>query len=204
MERAPDGVQMFQAAAVFRRGAKSSIIVESANGLVLNRDTDKASRVRDHYSSLLCTLPQTVTCAGDLFLPLLHVEEITTSEITVALSRMTNQKSAGPDILDADLLKYGAEYLSPLIANIINTAIETNRDASQVIGVGTLVPLAKPGKPRGPVTSLRPIILQNTIRKALSLVLLKRITPSVETHLGPAQASGEDVVPQMRSGRNGG
>ena len=101
---------------------------------------------------------------------------------------MTNQRAADPDGLHAELLKYGAEYLSPLIANIINTAIETNRDASKVIGVGTLVPLAKPGKPRGPVTSLRPIILQNTIRKALSLVVLKRITPAVETHLGPAQS----------------
>ena len=101
---------------------------------------------------------------------------------------MTNQRAAGPDGLHAELLKYGAEYLSPLIANIINTAIETNRDASQVIGVGTLVPLVKPGKPRGPVTSLRPIILLNTIRKALPLVVLKRITPAVETHLGPAQS----------------
>ena len=53
VERAPDGVQMFQAATVFRRGARSSIIVESANRLVLNRDTDKASRVRDHFSTLL-------------------------------------------------------------------------------------------------------------------------------------------------------
>ena len=53
VERAPGGVQMFQAAAVFRRGARRSIIVESANGLVLDRDADKASRVRDHFSSLL-------------------------------------------------------------------------------------------------------------------------------------------------------
>ena len=81
VERAPDGVQMFRAADVFRRGARSSIIVESANGLVLDRDTDKASRVRDHFSSLLCILPQTVTCAADLPLSLPLVEEITASEI---------------------------------------------------------------------------------------------------------------------------
>ena len=112
VERAPDGVQMFRAAAVCRRVARSSIIVESANGLVLDRDTDKASRVRDHFSSLLCTLPQAVTGAGDLPLPLPLVEEITASEITVALSRMTNQRAAGPDGWHAELLKYGAEYLS--------------------------------------------------------------------------------------------
>ena len=81
VELAPDGVQMLHAAAVFRHGARSSIIVESANGLVLDRDTDKASRVRDHFSSLLCTLPHTATCAGDLPLPLSLVEEITASDI---------------------------------------------------------------------------------------------------------------------------
>ena len=86
-------------------------------------------------------------------MPLPLVEEITASEITLALSRMTNQGAAGPDGLHAEFLKYGAEYLSPWIANIINTAVDTNRNASQVIGVGTMAPLAKPGKPRGPVTS---------------------------------------------------
>ena len=45
---------------------------------------------------------------------------------------------------------HNSMYLSPLIANIINTVLEANRDASQGIGVGTLVPLAKPGKPLGP------------------------------------------------------
>ena len=53
------------------------------------------------------------------------------SEITLAFSRMTNQGAAGPDGLHAELLKYGAKYLSPLIANIINTAIDTNRNVSQ-------------------------------------------------------------------------
>ena len=84
------------------------------------------------------------------------MEEITAGEITLALSRMTNQRAAGPDGLHAELLKYVAEYLSPLTAKIINTAIETNRNASQITGVSTMAPLAKAEKPRGPVTSLRP------------------------------------------------
>ena len=116
------------------------------------------------------------------------MEEITVSEITLALSRMTNQRAAGPDGLHAELLKYGAEYLSTLNANIINTAVETNRNASQAIGVGAMAPLAKPGKLRGPVTSLRPIVLLNIIRKTLSIVVLKRTTSAVEPHLGPTQS----------------
>ena len=127
-------------------------------------------------------------CAGDLPLPLPFVEEITASEITSVFSRMTNQRAAVPDGLHAELLKYGAEYLSPLIANIIITSIETSRNASQVTGVGTMAPISKPGKPRGPVTSLRPIVLLNAIRKALFIVIVKRITPAVEPYMDPTQS----------------
>ena len=129
---------------------------------------------------------QTVDCAGYLLFPLPLVEEVTASKLTVALSRMTYKRTARTDGLHAELLKYGAEYLSPLTANIINTAVEIYRDASQVIG--TLVPREKPGNPRSPVISLRAIGLLRTIRKAFSLCVLKRITSPVWTHLGPVQS----------------
>ena len=80
-------------------------------------------------------------------MPLPLVEEIPASEITLGLSRLTNQREACPDGLHAEFLKYGAEYLSPLISSIINTAIETSRNVSQGIVVGTMAPLAKPGSP---------------------------------------------------------
>ena len=51
-----------------------------------------------------------------------------------------------------------------------------------------MTPLAKPGKPRGPVTSLRPIVPQDTIRKALPILIMKRITPAVEPHFGQTQS----------------
>ena len=51
-----------------------------------------------------------------------------------------------------------------------------------------MAPLAKPGKPRCQVTSLRPIVLLNTIGKALSIVVLKTITPAVEAHFGQTQS----------------
>jgi len=101
---------------------------------------------------------------------------------------MKNRKSAGPDGLQAELLKYSSKAIAPVICNIINRAVNENLDISAVIGAGTLVPLAKPGKPKGPCKSLRPVVLLNTIRKALSLVVLKRIAPDVEKHLGHTQS----------------
>ena len=47
-----------------------------------------------------------------------------------------------------------------------------------------MIPLPKPNKARGPVANLRPIVLLNTLRKVISLVVLKRITPRVSHYLG--------------------
>ena len=53
---------------------------------------------------------------------------------------------------------------------------------------GTLIPLQKPGKPKGSTANLRPIILLPSLRKTLSLVILNRIRPGVEKYLSPGQS----------------
>ena len=52
----------------------------------------------------------------------------------------------------------------------LNAAVEGSIQIS-ALGTGTLVALQKPNKPRGPLTSLRPVVLLNGIRKILSLIL---------------------------------
>ena len=56
------------------------------------------------------------------------------------------------------------------------------------IGAGTLIPLQKPGKPRGPLSNLRPVVLLNGIRKVLSLILLKRFSPYTNSYIPATQA----------------
>ena len=55
---------------------------------------------------------------------------------------MSGQKAACPDCLHAELLKYGEQNLIPIIASLINTAVQEHLDISEVVGVGLLVPLA--------------------------------------------------------------
>jgi len=57
-----------------------------------------------------------------------------------------------------------------------------------MIGAGTLIPLPKPGKPAGPPTSLRPIVLLTTMRKTLSLITLQRINGYVQEYLSANQS----------------
>ena len=60
---------------------------------------------------------------------------------------------------------------------------------------GILVPLPKPGKPKGPPGNLRPIILLNIIRKILAICLIKRIYHKIDNNIPVTQAA-------YRSGRS--
>ena len=51
-----------------------------------------------------------------------------------------------------------------------------------------LILLQKRGKPVGPLTSVRPIVLLSTLRKTLSLIVLSRITTKVDNFLSPTQS----------------
>ena len=110
------------------------------------------------------------------------------AEVSRALQRLKNQKACGEDLVHGELLKYGAEYTGPIVADLLNTSITRGLDFSSVVGPGVLIPLAKPNKPRGPLTSLRPIVLLNTIRKVFSLVILARISTAVSEFLGPTSS----------------
>ena len=56
------------------------------------------------------------------------------------------------------------------------------------IGKGVLILVQKPGKPTGPLTSLRPIVLLSVLRKTLSLIVLSRIAPKVDEYLSSSQS----------------
>ena len=97
---------------------------------------------------------------------------------------MSNGKACGPDSIPSELLKYSPDELASAVASVINSAVARGDNLSAIIGAGILVPLPKPNKAKGPVTSLRPKVLLNSIRKALSLIVLKRISGDVSRHLG--------------------
>ena len=56
------------------------------------------------------------------------------------------------------------------------------------IGKGMLVLVQKPGKPTGPLKSLRPIVLLSVLRKTLSLIVLSRIAPKFDDYLSSSQS----------------
>ena len=95
---------------------------------------------------------------------------ITPVEVQRANSKLNIGRACGHDDLPADLLKSTADLIAPSIDAICNDALEHHDSLD--IGKGVLILLQKPGKPFGPLTSVRPIVLLSALRKTLSLVVL--------------------------------
>ena len=112
---------------------------------------------------------------------------ITALEVEHAMNRLNNNRASGSDELPGELLKHGSNVIAKPIADIFNRAI-TDQEVLSQIGHGILILLPKPGKPVGAMTSLRPIVLLNTLRKTLSLIVLSRISDKVDEFLYPGQS----------------
>ena len=85
-------------------------------------------------------------------------------EVENAVTSMSNNKSAGCDNVKCELLKYGDKIIFEGIAEILNSIAKTGQYPAE-IKKGILVPLPKPGKPKGPPENCRPIILLSVLRK---------------------------------------
>ena len=111
---------------------------------------------------------------------------ITPAEINQAIGKLNNGRASGHDDIPAELFKCSADLLAQPIANIFNDALEHHEPLG--LGKGVLILIQKPGKPKGPLTSVRRIVLLTTLRKTLSLIVLSRIAPKVDEYLSPSQS----------------
>ena len=115
-------------------------------------------------------------------------QPISVDEVKSAAKTLKNGKAVGPDKIANEWLKHADLSFYQRYADAINTAFELNK-YPKIIGEAILTPLAKPGKPAGPLSSLRPLTLSNGARKMLSMVTLKRIEEKVDIYTGHTQAA---------------
>ena len=82
----------------------------------------------------------------------------TSVQIKKVVSKMKMNKSPACDEILVELIMCSADCVYESIAEIFNQ-IESDSDCPKEINHGILVPLQKPGKPRGPASNLRPVII---------------------------------------------
>ena len=131
--------------------------------------------------------------------PCAMITPFTTLEIKNAANRLKNGKSCGIDDLNAEYIKYAPEIIHETTADILNETAKTGKGPEE-LETGILAPLQKPGKPKGPRDSLRPIILLSVIRKILTICLIDRTWERLKNKIPIDQAayqSGRSTTEQV-------
>ena len=160
-------------------------VFDDSDELVFN-SSDKAHLIRryfsDHYTCPDDEVPLTpfIGTARPLNSP------ITSEEVKFAASKLRNGKAVGPDGIPNELLKYATSSFYDRFATLLNRCFETH-EAVPSFTEGYLAPLQKPGKPKGPLKSIRPLCLLNGTWKILSVLVLHRIREYVGHYTGPWQ-----------------
>ena len=85
-------------------------------------------------------------------------------------------------------MKYGPTILHDRIAATLNEVARTG-SCPQELKLGNLIPLPKPGKPKGPTKNLRPIILLSVLRKILAICIIQRTFKRIREAIPVSQAA---------------
>lgn len=183
VERAPIGSKMFFALKELNHQPYTPPTIENDRKELVDNDTDKVRIVKEFFAGKYRgqKLSQTTIRQGPIHRP------VTSLEVTQAAKQLKNGKAAGPDKIQGELIKYGPIQLHEEIAALINDIVFEGKSLD--LGKGVLVLLQKPNKPKGPLANLRPIVLLNTIRKIISLIVLNRIGPAVRSYIAKSQSA---------------
>ena len=183
-----DARKMFEASRSLAGIKKSgNIVVNDNNNNPIGTDLGKANTAKDFFKKQLTEGVdaglQPFTCdPKPLDIPITQVE------VAFAASKLKSNRASGPDNLQNELLKYAHPITFEKYAEAINESFSENKYISS-IGQGIVTPLQKPGKPKGPLTSLRPLTLLNGSRKMLTQIALKRIESKIDNYTMPWQSA---------------
>ncbi len=160
------------------------IVVHNEEGHVIASDSDKADAIKDYFEQQFTGNEPSLDPFNGPAKPL--NTPISTDEVLSALTKLKNNRACGPDSIPNELLKYAGVSFASDFSSIVNECFETNTYI-KAIGESILTPLQKPGKPKGPPKSLRPLNLLNGVRKIISVIALNRVQDQINNYTGPWQ-----------------
>ena len=108
------------------------------------------------------------------------VVEFPMGEINKAVKNLTNSKSAGPDLIINEFLKYGFHVLKPYLHKLFNVIISTGTYPG-LWGEGFIVPIFKKGDIEN-VENYRGIMLLSVIGKLFTSILNNRLNDWAENY----------------------
>ena len=187
-----DHTKMFKATKALNRNSFENPYVTDSNNKRITNPQEMYNEIKEHFNKHFYD-PDQNNIEPFVGEPSALTAPITLGETIAAAKKLNNNRAPGNDEITAEMVKYAPDELHVFITEVLNASLEKHQPVE--IGNGILVPLQKPGKDKGPVKNLRPVILLTIIRKILSNILLARIKLKYEKYLSPSQSA-------YRSGRS--
>jgi hypothetical protein len=163
--------------------------ISDDKGKPLKTQEEQAKRWKQHFSTILNCPEPTVKhdfSADPTHTLDINMEAITMEEVTTAIRKLKNGKSAGIDDIQAELLKHGGENTTRQIQQLCNRIWETG-EVPRDWRDGIIIPLPKKGDLKD-CNNWRGITLLSVPGKVMASILLNRIQGAVDDQLRQQQA----------------
>ena len=182
------GARAFEAVKELKNNTKKSggVVVHDSEGNVICNKSQAASAISDHFEKLF-TSPNVKPIPPFSGPPKPLTRPITPQEVLDVFKKLKNRKAVGPDNLPVEVLKATGLEGATVVAEVLNQSFYKHEPIG--VGEGILAPLQKPGKVKGPLSNIRPIVLLTLLRKVLSLITLGRCRDKFEVFLSFSQAA---------------
>ena len=181
-----DNTKMYKAVKSLKRKKFENPFVCDNDGKRITNPTAIYEHIRDHFYKHFHKndIPSIQPFVGE---PEPLQKPICIDEVIKAIKKLNNNRAADIDGMTAEFLKHAPRELHEWIVDILNDVLENHSELD--LGTGILVALQKPGKEKGPVKNLRPVILLLILRKVLSNITFERIKPQYENYISPSQSA---------------
>lgn len=162
--------------------------IKSKDGEILATEDAQINRWREHFQEVLNTRTNANFVTDENITPPLKMNTNAPSkaEIKLAIKKLKNGKAAGSDGLPAEIFKADPETSSDILHKMI-TSIWQTEDAPTEWKEGVIIKLHKKGDKKD-CNNYRGLTLLNTASKVLTLILLRRLTDSLEPTIRNEQA----------------
>ena len=115
-------------------------------------------------------------------------EPFTWKEIYEASLKLNINKSPDNNGLQEEHIKYAPKCVHCEIANLLSEVAETGT-YPQELKHGLIIPIQKPGKQKGKVENIRPVILLSIYRKLLATCFIKTISDKIDSMIPLSEAA---------------
>ena len=153
---------MYRAIQYIHRNKKPLLTLRSEKRLTTNEE--KTTEALAHYYAKMFTWITQQQMPEPIPMPM--SEPFTWKEICEASLKLNINKSSDYNGLQAEHIKYAPKHVHQDIVSLLDEVAETGT-YPQELKHGLIIPIQKPGKQKGKVENIRPVILLNTGRHLL-------------------------------------